>query len=54
MFDGQDDLSVPWEPGWRAHEAVLPIVPVIARLDAVYAEWRDQPGTCVASLEPPP
>ena len=54
LFDGQDDLSVPWEPGWRAHEAVLPIAPVIARLDAVYAEWRAQPGTCLATLEPTP
>lgn len=54
LFDGQDDLSTPWEPGWRAHEAVLPIAPVIARLDAVFGQWRDEPGTCVASLGPTP
>jgi hypothetical protein len=47
LFDGQEDLSQPWAPGWRSHEAVLPIAKVIERLDAAAPEWRSDPRVCV-------
>jgi V8-like Glu-specific endopeptidase len=53
LFDGQEDLSQPWIPGWRAHEAILPITQVIAKLDIAAAEWRDDSGICIAA-EPLP
>lgn len=47
LFDGQEDLSQPWAPGWRSHEAVLPIGKVVERLDAAAPEWRADPRVCV-------
>lgn len=47
LFDGQEDLSEPWAAGWRAHEAVLPIVKVVEQLDIAAPEWRADPGVCV-------
>lgn len=47
LFDGQDDLSQPWVPGWSSHEAILPITQVIARLDAAAPDWRDDSGICL-------
>jgi hypothetical protein len=47
LFDGQEDLSQPWAPGWRSHEAVLPIAKVIERLDAAEPAWRSDPRVCV-------
>lgn len=47
LFDGQEDLSQPWVPGWRSHEAVLPIGKVIERLDAAAPDWRGDPRVCV-------
>ena len=47
LFDGQEDLSEPWAAGWRAHEAVLPIVKVIEQLDIAAPAWRAAPGVCV-------
>lgn len=47
LFDGQEDLSQPWEPGWRSHEAVLPIAEIVERLDAAAPDWRDDPRVCV-------
>lgn len=49
LFDGQEDLSEPWKPGWSAHEAILPMSEIIKRLDAVRANWREEPGVCVKS-----
>jgi V8-like Glu-specific endopeptidase len=46
LFAGEDDLSVAYQPGWRAHEAVLPISTVIAQLDAKDKSWRK--GVCFA------
>jgi V8-like Glu-specific endopeptidase len=47
LFDGQEDLSQPWAPGWRSHEAVLPIAEIVERLDAAAPEWRSDPRVCV-------
>ena len=47
LFDGQEDLSQPWEPGWSSHEAVLPIIEIVERLDAAAPDWRADPGVCV-------
>lgn len=47
LFDGQDDLSQPWEPGWRAHEAILPITEVVRHLDLVMPEWKNDPSVCI-------
>lgn len=47
LFDGEDDLDDPWDVGWRAHEAVLPIGVVVDRLDNVHPQWRDWDGVCV-------
>jgi V8-like Glu-specific endopeptidase len=47
LFDGQDDLSQPWEPGWRAHEAILPITEVVRQLDVAKADWKDDPQVCI-------
>jgi len=47
LFDGQEDLSQPWAPGWRSHEAVLPIAEIVERLDAAEPAWRSDPRVCV-------
>lgn len=47
LFDGQDDLSAPWDAGWRAQEAVLPITRIVERLDAAAPDWRNDPRVCV-------
>ncbi|RDZ28585.1 serine protease [Lysobacter silvisoli] len=47
LFDGQEDTSQPWSPGWRAHEAILPIGKVVERLDTVAPDWRSDPRLCV-------
>jgi V8-like Glu-specific endopeptidase len=47
LFDGEDDMDDPWQVGWRAHEAVLPIEVVVDTLDSVHPEWRDWQGVCL-------
>lgn len=47
LFDGQEDLSESWAPGWRAHEAILPIRKVIERLDIAAPQWREDPELCI-------
>ncbi|MBF6024098.1 trypsin-like serine peptidase [Lysobacter niastensis] len=47
LFDGQEDLSQPWEPGWRSHEAILPITRVVERLDVAEPTWRADPKVCI-------
>lgn len=47
LFDGEDDIDNPWTVGWRAHEAVLPIVTVVDRLDDVHPDWRTWEGLCI-------
>lgn len=47
LFDGQEDLESEWQVGWRAHEAVLPISEVIARLDTNDVNWRSEAGVCI-------
>jgi len=47
LFAGEDDRDDPWEVGWRAHEAVLPIEVVVDRLDEVHSGWREWQGVCV-------
>ena len=47
LFDGEDDLDEPWQVGWRAHEAVLPIEVVVERLDEVHPDWRHWNGVCI-------
>jgi hypothetical protein len=47
LFDGEEDLDEPWNVGWRAHEAVLPINVVVERLDEVHPGWRDWDGVCI-------
>jgi len=45
LFAGEDDVDVPWKPGWKAHEAVLPMSEVVSQLDATQPGWRA--GVCV-------
>jgi hypothetical protein len=47
FFAGESDLDVPFTPGWRAHEAILPITEVIAQLDENLPSWRTFDGVCV-------
>ncbi|MFA6985669.1 MAG: trypsin-like peptidase domain-containing protein [Arenimonas sp.] len=47
LFDGQEDLSQPWAPGWRSHEAILPITKIIERLDIAEPVWRNDPLVCI-------
>jgi hypothetical protein len=47
LFDGQEDLTQPWAPGWRSHEAILPITKVIERLDIAEPVWRNDPLVCI-------
>lgn len=46
LFDGQEDLAEPWQPGWRAHEAILPTPRIVAQLDAAFPTWRQDPSIC--------
>lgn len=47
LFDGQEDLSQPWQPGWRSHEAILPITRIVERLDIADPAWRSDPKVCI-------
>ena len=46
LFAGENDVDEPWKPGWRSHEAILPITEVIAFLDTQLPEWSTFPGVC--------
>jgi hypothetical protein len=48
LFAGEADIDEPWNPGWRSHEAIIPIEVVISQLDVVKPGWRDVgSGVCV-------
>ena len=47
LFAGEYDAAMPWIPGWRAHEAVLPITQVMDQLDAVLPAWKQLGKRCV-------
>jgi hypothetical protein len=47
LFAGEDDVDEAWSPGWRSHEAILPITEVIAHLDAALPGWRNRPKVCI-------
>ena len=47
LFAGENDLATPWTPGWRAHEAVLPVTQVIDQLDSRLPAWRQLENVCV-------
>jgi hypothetical protein len=47
LFAGEDDVDDVYTPGWRSHEAILPISEVVAHLDGALANWRTLPGVCV-------
>jgi V8-like Glu-specific endopeptidase len=49
LFDGEEDVSQPLRPGWRAHEALLPITIIMERLDVARPGWRGSPGVCIGS-----
>lgn len=48
LFDGQEDLGQPWKPGWRAHEAILPIGMVLSQIKATLPDWNiEGSGVCL-------
>jgi hypothetical protein len=48
LFDGQDDLGQPWQPGWRAHEAILPITAIVSQIKTALPEWSaEESGVCL-------
>lgn len=48
LFDGQDDLGEPWRPGWRAHEAILPMTLVVSQIRTALPEWSAaEDGVCL-------
>ena len=49
LYDGEEDVSQPLRPGWRAHEAIIPITVIMERLDLAREAWRQSPGVCVGS-----
>jgi len=50
LFDGQEDLGQPWRPGWRAHEAILPISKIVSQIESVMPEW-DAAGSGVCIVQ---
>lgn len=49
LFDGhnnQDDAA-PWSPGWRTHEAILPVTEILKAMDTQEPGWKDANGLCV-------
>ncbi len=48
LFDGHDqDDTAPWSPGWRTHEAILPITEVLNAIEQQKPGWKDSNGLCV-------
>ena len=47
LYAGKPDLQTPWDPGWRNHEAILPITEVIRNLDKALPGWRTLPDLCL-------
>ncbi len=44
LMKGEPDLSTPWRPGWRRHEAILPVGPIVEQLDVLVPGW--EPEAC--------
>ena len=40
LFAGQPDLHESFTPGWRRHEAIIPIEQIVAQVDSGVAGWR--------------
>jgi len=47
LFDGEDDVSTPWSPGWTRHEAILPITKVVEQLNNDQPDWMVREKVCV-------
>jgi V8-like Glu-specific endopeptidase len=48
LFDGQEDLGQSWKPGWRAHEAILPMSEILGRLETAAPGWSGPgSGVCI-------
>lgn len=48
LFDGEEDDNNSLRPGWRSHEAILPISEVVADLDkSLSPGWRASNGVCI-------
>lgn len=46
LFDGHRTTTEPWRPGWRTHEAVLPITKIIEAMDQQEPGWFDSQQIC--------
>jgi V8-like Glu-specific endopeptidase len=44
LFNGSKDEDFSYRPGWRYHEAILPIKEIIRQLDQQNPDWRNWPG----------
>lgn len=47
LIAGASDVRVSVTPGWRTHEAILPISKIIEQLDNMWPKWRSEPQVCV-------
>lgn len=47
LFAGEEDVTAAWIPGWRSHEAIVPITEVMRHLDDALPGWRARPGVCI-------
>jgi hypothetical protein len=47
LFAGEEDVTEAWIPGWRSHEAIVPITEVMRHLDGALPGWRSRPGVCI-------
>ncbi|MGH9350537.1 MAG: trypsin-like serine protease [Vicinamibacterales bacterium] len=44
--EGEPDVEAPFEPGWRRHEAAIPVTVIMQQLDRLIPAWRKEPGLC--------
>lgn len=47
LFDGHRTSSAPWRPGWRTHEAVLPVTKIIEAMEAQEPGWFSSQAICL-------
>jgi hypothetical protein len=47
LFDGHRTSDEPWAPGWRTHEAILPVLKIIEAMNAQEPGWFASQEICM-------
>ncbi len=46
LFAGEPDVSTGFSPGWRRHEAILPITEIVKDMTALNPNWMKVNAVC--------